>query len=78
MFILSFIVNNDEHCSVQFERSDDVMNIGKYELVEAHTRGCTSELHAGNTGELVPVYSASFPTNAPTTPGHELNAKGEL
>jgi len=76
-----FSISNEKkykHYSVQFQRSDDVMSIGKYGLVEAYTRGCTSELHAGIAGELVPVYSTSSPTNAPTNPGYQFNTKSEL
>jgi len=69
---VEFSISNEKkykHYSVQFQRSDDAMSIGKYGLVEAYTRSCTSEIHAGITGELIPVY---------TKPGHEFNTKGEL
>jgi len=67
-----------KHYSISFQISEDVMNVGKYGLVEAYTRGCTSELHAGITGDLVPAYSTSSPTSAPTKSGHTFNAKADL
>lgn len=68
-----FIINNEnkyKHYSVQFERSGDVMNIGKYGLVEAYTKGCTSEIHESITGDLVPIYTDVL--------GHEFKDKEEL
>jgi len=68
----------NKHYSVQFQRSDDAMSIGKYGLVEAYTRDCTSELYAAITGKLVPVYITSSPTHAPTKSGYVFNTKAEL
>ena len=80
-----FIIDNEKkykHYSIQFKRSDDVMQIGNYGLVEAYTKACTSELYASITGVLLPVYSTSSPTNAPTNVatefGHEFKDKAEL
>jgi len=73
-----FIINNEnkyKHYSVQFWMSGDVMNIGKYGLVEAYTKGCASETFESITGELVPIYSTLSPTDAPRT---EFNDKDEL
>ena len=55
-----------KYYSIQFEKSDDMMYLGKYGLVQAYTKSCTSDLFAGITGELVLPYSTLSPTEMPT------------
>lgn len=85
-----FVIKNDEvfqHYSAQFHRAQDTMHVGQYGLIEEYTKSCTSQLHAGITGQLIPYYTTSSPTTAPSnTPtsqptnplGHQFNTNNEL
>jgi len=57
---IEVVFQNDKkykHYSMKYVRSDDKLYVGKYGLVEAYTKSCVSDLHAGITGEFVSPYT---------------------
>lgn len=69
---IEVVFQNDKkykHYSMKYVRSDDKLYVGKYGLVEAYTKSCVSDLHAGITGEFVSPY---------TPLAHEFTSATEL
>jgi len=69
-------VKKYHHYAMRFEKSKDVMHVGKVGLVESYTASCTADLHHKITGVSLPWYdttasptasSSASPTASRTT-----------
>lgn len=70
LFILDNVnsVNEFKYFAITFVRNKDSnkIQIGNYGLIQSYTKECSSNLYEDLTGTMVPPYTTSAPTSAPT------------
>jgi len=76
LFILNANSDNEfKYFAITFVRKKDntKIQIGNYGIIQSYTKVCTSNLHEALTETMVPPYTTSAPTSAPTKTPYIFN-----